>query len=392
MFEPIKRHLKLIKDHSLFLFGPRGSGKSTLIQNEFAKNSYYINLLDIDTEELFIQNPGELKNIANKLNKKTTHIIIDEIQKIPKLLDLVHLLIESTDKIFILTASSARKLKYGNANLLAGRAFVYNLHPFTSLELGKDFNLDETLHWGGLPKIHELDTVEKKTLFLTSYAQTYLKEEIQAEQLVRKLTPFRNFLRVAAQMNGKIINLSKISRDVKVEDKTIGEYYSILEDTLLGFTLHGFENSFRKQLSTKPKFYFFDIGVTRALNRSLENTLQEGTYAYGDAFEHFIILECIKLASYFKYEYRFNYLKTKDDVEIDLVVDRPGKPILFIEIKSSKQVMEEDLTSFIRLVRDFKKAEGECEAICFSRDAYKKQLGDITVFPWQEGLKEYFYN
>jgi uncharacterized protein len=386
----VKRHLKLVQDHSLFLFGPRGSGKSTLIQNEFAKKSLYIDLLDIETEDLLIQNPSELKNIVKKLGKKTSHIIIDEIQKIPKLLDLVHLLIESTDKKFILTGSSARKLKYGNANLLAGRAFVYNLHPFTSLELGKYFDLNQAMHWGSLPKLQELDTVVKKNLFLTSYAQTYLKEEVQAEQLVRKLTPFRNFLQVAAQMNGKIINLSKISRDVKVEDKTIGEYYSILEDTLLGFTLHGFENSFRKQLSTKPKFYFFDTGVTRALNRSLSNTLQEGTYAYGEAFEHFIILECVKLASYYKHDYQFSYLKTKDDAEIDLVVDRPGKPILFIEIKSSKQVRDEDLTTFARLVKDFKKTGDKCEAVCFSRDPYQKQIDDISIFPWQEGLKEYF--
>lgn len=386
----IKRHLKLIKDHSLFLFGPRGSGKSTLIRNEFSKNSHYIDLLDLETEEFFSQNPNELKNIVSKLNKRTTHIIIDEIQKLPKLLDLVHLLIESTDKKFILTGSSARKLKYGNANLLAGRAFVYNLHPFTSFELGKEFDLNQALHWGMLPKIHELDSIEKKSLFLTSYAQTYLKEEIQAEQLVRKLDPFRNFLRVAAQMNGKIINFSKISRDVKVEDKTIAEYYSILEDTLLGFTLHGFDHSFRKQLSTKPKFYFFDTGITRTLNRTLANNLQESTFAYGDAFEHFIILESIKLASYFKYEYRFNYLKTKDDAEIDLIVDRPGEALLFIEIKSSKQVREEDLTSFRKLVKDFKESGGNCEAVCFSRDPYIKQINDINVYPWQEGLKQYF--
>lgn len=382
----IKRQLKLSDNYSAFLFGPRGSGKSTLIKDQFATNSHYIDLLDTEVEEKLSQRPNELKDIVLNLDPCTSHVIIDEVQKIPKLLDLVHMLIESTDKKFILTGSSARKLKYGKANLLAGRAFVYNLHPFTFLELGNQFKLDQALRWGSLPKIHKLNEDEDKVRFLRSYAQTYIKEEVQAEQLVRKLNPFKHFLQVAAQMNGKIINHSKISRDVGVEDKTIAEYYSILEDTLLGFTLRGFKHSFRKQLSSKPKFYYFDIGVTRALNKTLGNNLTEGSYAYGNAFEHFIVLECIKLASYFKYEYQFSYLRTKDDAEIDLVVERPGKPILFIEIKSSTQVVEEDLSTYSRLVKDF----GECEAVCFSRDTYRKQIANITVYPWQEGIEKFF--
>lgn len=384
--DKVKRHLSLSRSQSLFLFGPRGAGKSTLINRQFASNSYLIDLLDIDTEEQFARNPGQLKEIVESLDKQISYVIIDEIQKIPKLLDLVHLLIESTDKKFILTGSSARKLKYGNANLLAGRAFVYNLHPFTSLELGDAFDLKSVLHYGLLPKVQEFEDEEDKKMFLKSYSQTYLKEEIQAEQLIRKLAPFRAFLEVAAQMNGKIINYSKISRDVGVEDKTIKEYYSILEDTLLGFSLNGFQHSFRKQLSSKPKFYFFDTGISRALNRSLSNKLEESSFAFGDAFEHFIILECIKLASYFCSEYRFNYLRTKDDAEVDLIVDRPGEPYLFIEIKSTKQVRAEDLTSLSKIAKDF----GSCEAVCFSRDPVRKVIDNVTVYPWQEGLKKFF--
>lgn len=382
----VKRHLKLSKEHSLFLFGPRGSGKSTLIKSQFADNSYLIDLLDIETEEKFARHPEELKYLVQSLGKNITHVVIDEIQKVPKLLDLVHLLIESTNKKFILTGSSARKLKYGNANLLAGRAFVYNLHPFTSIELGGAFQLKSALHFGLLPKAQELKDKNDKNFFLKSYTQMYLKEEIQAEQIVRKLDPFRNFLELAAQMNGKVINYSKISRDVSVEDKTIMEYYSILEDTLIGFSIRGFQHSFRKQLGSKPKFYFFDTGVVRALNRSLSNQLEESSFAFGDAFEHLIILECIKLAGYFCDDYRFNYLRTKDDVEVDLVVDRPGKPVLFIEIKSTKQVREEDISSLARISQDF----GFCEAVCFSRDSVKKTIGQITIYPWQEGLKEFF--
>jgi predicted AAA+ superfamily ATPase len=383
MSQDFKRLLKLPKKHSLFLFGPRGVGKSTLLKQCFAKNSYFIDLLDTDTEEKFSRNPEELRYLVEALDKKTSHIIIDEVQKIPRLLDLVHLLIEKYDKKFILTGSSARKLKYGNANLLAGRAFVYNLYPFSFLELGESFDLKAALHYGLLPKLVKFKKKEDKILFLKSYAQTYLKEEIQMEQLVRKLEPFRNFLEVSSQMNGKIINYSNIARDVGVEDKTIREYYSILEDTLIGFSLTAFQHSFRKQLSTKPKFYFFDLGVVRALNRTLNLPLEESTFEYGNAFEHFIITEVYKLVGYFHDEYRLHYLKTKDDVEVDLVIDRPGQPLLFIEIKSSKNVRAEDLSKFIKITKEF----GDCEAICLSRDECKKKIHNVMVYPWQEGLK-----
>jgi uncharacterized protein len=382
-----KRSINLNKTNSFFLFGPRGSGKSTLVRERFSKNSCYLNLLDLELEEKFTKYPNELKNLVENLDKKTTHVIIDEIQKIPKLLDLVHLLIEDTNKKFILTGSSARKLKYGNANLLAGRAFVYHLHPYTSFEIPGYFDLKHALKWGMLPKIYSLSNDEEKKLFLQSYAQTYLREEIQIEQLVRKLNPFRNFLEIAAQMNGKIINFKKIARDIGVGDTTVKDYYSILEDTLIGFKLNAFNHSFRKQLSTKPKFYFFDTGITRALNKNLTSELEESSFAFGDAFEHFIILEAIKLATYNKYEYSFYYLRTKHDAEIDLVVKRPGEKILFIEIKSSKQVRDEDLTTYSKLIEDF----GECEAVCFSRDEYTKTIKNITVYPWQEGLKKFFH-
>lgn len=157
------------------------------------------------------------------------------------------------------------KLKHGGANLLAGRAFVYNIYPFSSLELVKERSLKEILEWRLLPRILHLKSKEDKFRFLQSYAYTYLKEEIWAEQFIKNLDPFRYFLEVAAQMNGKILNFSSIAKDVGVDDKTVKNYYSILEDTLIGFYLNPFNSSFRKRLSSKPKFYFFDTGVTRAL-------------------------------------------------------------------------------------------------------------------------------
>ncbi len=383
----LKRIISLPANQSFFLFGARNTGKSTLLQQTFSdESSIWFDLLDPLEEDRFARDPNELKNIVLALPKKTKYIVLDEIQKVPKLLNVVHHLITETDKKFIMTGSSARKLKYGGANLLAGRAFIYHLFPFTYLELGNQFDLSDALHWGMLPSIYTFKTNNEKALFLQSYSLTYLKEEIWAEQFVKKLDPFRRFLEVAAQTNGKIINYSNIARDVGVDDKTVKEYFSLLEDTLVGYFLEPFQHSFRKRLSAKPKFYLFDTGVARALARQLSLPLQASTSNFGDLFEHFIINECYKLSSYFYPEYRFSYLRTKDDVEVDLIVERPGMPLLFIEIKSKSSVNPHDLSSFAQLIRDFP----NCEAVCFSNDKTRKKIENITIFPWREGLKEYF--
>ena len=383
----IPRLLSLPKNQHFFLFGPRNTGKSTLLRATFPlKSSLWIDLLDLNQEEQLQRHPTELKAMIAALPDTTTHIIIDEIQKIPKLLDLVHALIESTQKKFILTGSSARKLRHGGANLLAGRAFVYHLYPFSFLEVIDKFVLDDALRWGLLPKIYDFNTEEEKFQFLHAYTQTYLKEEIWIEQFIRKLDPFRKFLEVCAQCNGKIINVANLAYDVGVDAKTINAYFSILEDTLIGFFLEPYQNSFRKRLSQKPKFYFFDTGVTRALARSLSIPLQPSTSAYGEVFEHFIILECIKLASYCKQEFRFSYLKTKDDAEIDLIVERPGLPLLCIEIKSTDHLREIDIKNFSKLTADIP----NCTAICLSKDPATKQYGHVRALPWAMGIKEYF--
>lgn len=380
-----KRLLSLAKNQSLFLFGARNTGKSTLIKELFPE-ALYIDLLDTEQEERFSRSPKELKYIVDALSKDQTHVVIDEIQKVPKLLDIIHSLIESTSLHFILTGSSARKIKRGSSNFLAGRAFVYHLFPFSYIEVEEQFDLNSSLSFGMLPKISHFTTDEDKIAFLKAYAHTYIKEEVWAEHLIKKLEPFRRFLEVAAQMNGKIINYASISRDVGVDDKTVQHYFEILEDTLLGFSLSGFQHSVRKQLLSRPKFYFFDTGIKRALVRELSLPVQPGTYQFGELFEQFIILECIKLSSYQQNDYRFSYYMTKEGVEIDLVVERPGKPLLFIEIKSKDNVQEHDLKELRMLKRDLSNAE----YVCFSNDIYKKSIEDIDVYPWREGLKYYF--
>lgn len=384
----IKRLLQLPASRNFFLFGARNTGKSTLLKHIFGdKDCLWLDLLDPELEDRYARKPVSFKQEVLGLDDAVQHVIIDEIQKVPKLLDIVHQLIESTNKTFIMTGSSARKLKHGGANLLAGRAFVYNLFPLTSIEIGKGFDLDSALHWGTLPAVvHKMQNDSEKANFLRAYAQTYLKEEIWVEQFIRKIDPFRKFLEVSAQCNGQILNFKNISDDVGVDDKTIKQYFSILEDTLMGFMLEPYHNSFRKRLHSKPKFYYFDTGVCRALSWMLSVPIKKSTSYYGDIFEHFIILECVRLASYYFPEYRFSYIKTRDDVEIDLVVERPGKKLLCIEIKSTDNIREDKLSSFYNLVKDIPNSE----AICISQEPRAKKIGEILVLPWKNALERYF--
>lgn len=383
----LPRLLKLPDNQSFFLFGARGTGKSTLLKQQFTKqHTLWIDLLDPEEEDKYLRNPKDLYAEVLALSNDVSHVVIDEIQKIPKLLDVVHKLIEETSKKFVMTGSSARKIKYGSANLLAGRAFVYHLFPFSFLELKKKFDLDSALMWGLLPKIWEFENKTDRYEFLKAYTNIYLKEEVWGEHFIRKLQPFRRFLEVAAQANGKIINYSNIAGDVGVDDKTIKDYFLILEDTLIGFYLEPFHHSFRKRLSAKPKFYFFDTGVARALAGQISVLLQPQTSAYGEAFEHFVILECMKLCSYHRKDFRFSYLKTKDDAEIDLVVERPGQPLLFIEIKSKTSVQEQDLYTLKKIAKDFP----EAEFVCFSKSNRKKRYEEIVVWPWEAGIQHYF--
>ena len=256
-----RRLLQIPRRHSFFLFGARGTGKTTWIREAFGPDAaLYLDLLDPETEDLYRRTPGRLEQQVRALPGSVEWILIDEVQRAPRLLDVAHRLIESTGKRFVLTGSSARKLRRGASNLLAGRAFVYSLYPLTVPELQDSFVLDDALRWGTLPGLFSLDADEDRRAYLRAYALTYLKEEIVAEQIVRRLDPFRQFLEVAAQSNGAIVNYANIARDVGADPKTVITYFSILEDTLVGFLLPAFHRSIRKQQRVNPKFYFFDTG------------------------------------------------------------------------------------------------------------------------------------
>jgi predicted AAA+ superfamily ATPase len=317
----------------------------------------WFDLLDLDLQASLRERPNDLYHMVKAIPDDKPYIVIDEIQKVPALLDVVQRLMKDKEKIFILSGSSTRKLKADGANLLAGRAFVYHLYPFSYLELGEKFDLDAVLHWGTLPEIYQCHDDEQRREFLMAYAHTYLKEEVLAEQLVRDLAPFRKFIEVAAQCNGKIINYSNIARDVGVDDKTVKTYFGILEDTLVGFMLESYHGSLRKRIHKKPKFYFFDTGVVRALARLLSVPLLPSTNAYGNAFEHYIITECVRLNDYFRTDYKFTYIRTQNDYEVDLIIERPGQATLLIEIKSTKDVKEEMLKHLLKLKSDVENAE-----------------------------------
>ncbi len=379
----VSRLVKLSRSNSFFLFGPRGVGKTSLLKAKYPPNKdvYYIDLLLPKTEDRYRLSPEALR--AEVLESEPEWVIIDEVQKLPRLLDVVHSLIEETRQKFILTGSSARKLKRGAANLLAGRAFTYHLHPFTSVELGSNFDLGMALEWGLLPQVVSFQEADDKKEFLLSYSLSYLKEEIQAEQVVRRVDPFRFFLQIAAQMNGKPINYSKIAKDVGVDTTTVQNYFSILEDTLIGFYLTSYHKSIRKRQRGAPKFYFFDPGVVRALNDTLDVPMRPQTYMFGEAFEHFLILEIRKLADYKRKSWSYSYLQTKDDVEIDLIIEEKGKRTVCIEIKSGISICESDIKQFIKLTSAMKNVE----ALCLSNDSVAKRFGDVRCLHWRDGLR-----
>lgn len=379
------------------LLGPRGTGKSTLIHAALKKEKsiLWIDLLKPEDEERFIDRPSLLTDLVQA--QKFKIVVIDEVQKVPKILDVVHELIESKGIQFILTGSSARKLKRGSANLLAGRALAFQLNPFTHLELNKDFDLKEALQFGLLPRIYFPDphrpklkwTDEEKTQYLQTYARTYLREEIQIEQTVRKILPFRKFLEVAAQMNGKIIEYANISRDIGVDDKTVAEYFQILEDTLIGTLLYPYQQSERKRAGHKPKFYLFDPGVKRALDRTLSIPLQNGTGAYGDAFEHFLILEFLKISQIINPDIRLSFFRTVEGTqEIDLIVEIPGQPNALVEIKSTRKVDQKTIAKLRVFHGSFQINDKPPMLYILCQEPRPREVDGIRILPWKGGIKE----
>ena len=299
-----------------------------------------INLLNLDIYRRYISEPHLFRlEIEDKLRsipqKDILTVLIDEIQKLPELLDEVHYLLEQYKKRvqFLLTGSSARKLKRSGVNLLAGRAWTLRLHPLSSQEL--EINLQKALSIGTLPGIYQESKVSAKRS-LKAYAETYLKEEISQELLVRNINSFIRLLDLAGQMNGEPINFTKIARDSGVSVKTAQEYFDILVDTLVVFRIDGWSHSIRKQIRQAPKYYFFDCGVLNAINGELHTELKSNTYRYGRLFETFVVNEIIRANDYKELRYRFYYWRTNTGAKVDLILTRgPQDSPKAIEIKSN---------------------------------------------------------
>jgi len=272
-------------------------------------------------------------------------------------------------------------------NLLAGRAWIYHLYPFTTEELGNKFDLRKALEFGTLPDAYLAKSPDDAREYLMAYVATYLEKEIQQEQWVRNLALFRKFLSVAAQMNGKILNRSAIAKEIGINDVTVANYFEILEDTLLGIHLPAFHRSVRKAQRQAPKFYFIDPGIKRALDRTLTVNLMPQTSAWGEAFEHWVILEIVKRSHYSRQDWNFSYLRTKDDLEIDLVLEWPGKPLALIEIKSKTRVTESDCKALESIGPDLDK---KAEHFLFSLDPLDATFGKTKACHWEKGIDSLF--
>lgn len=385
----VQRLISLSESSSFLLLGARGTGKSTLLRERFAdRPTVWVDLLEPELEERLSRRPAALRELI-AATPAADWVVIDEIQKVPALLDIVHGCIEGSlgrgrRVRFAMTGSSARRLKRGAVNLLAGRAFVYHLFPLTSRELGSAFDLSRCLRFGTLPATLAFDTDSDRAEFLRAYARTYLREEVWSEHLIRRLDPFRRFLEVAAQCNGEILNFSNIARDVGVDHKTVASYFEILEDTLLGFMLEPWHSSVRKRQRQSPKFWWFDAGIARALSGLLTVDIVPRSGGFGRAFEHLVIVEIMRAADYARSDFRFFYLRTKDDAEIDLIIERPGCPPTLVEIKSTERVEPRHVRDLQRFLPDFPGAT----ALCLSRDPMRRRINGVLALPWQEGLAE----
>ncbi|MBF0216045.1 MAG: ATP-binding protein [Candidatus Omnitrophica bacterium] len=365
--------------HSLFLLGPRQTGKTYLIKNTLSP-VIFIDLLKHSEFMRYARDVSLLSGEVRALNIEEGLIVIDEIQRLPGLLDEVQLLMEEKPKMkFILTGSSARKLKRSGANLLGGRAITIHLYPFTHMELGDGFILEDALLFGTLPKIALEKKGEDKIRLLKSYIETYLNEEVTQEALIRNIPAFARFQELAAYENGNLINYQSLAREVGVHSKTIKEYFQILEDTLLGFFIYPYGRSSRTKIVSHPKFYFFDCGIVACLKNVIYSGLVAGTPPYGRAFEHFIMVETKRILDYSEAASKMSFFRTSDGAEIDMILEFRDE-IWAVEIKASGEPRLSD----VRGLRSFISDHGHTRAICvcFTPRPYKYEK--IEFLPWRD--------
>lgn len=349
-------------DGSIFLFGGRQTGKTTLLRQQFPDTTFF-DLLDTNVRRRLQQRPVLLYETL-KDKPMGTLVIIDEIPEVPELLNEVHRLIVERQLVFILCGSSARKLKRKGHNTLGGRALPVYLYPLVSAEI-PDFDIDRAVNYGTIPP-HYL--ARNPWRLLAAYIDVYLKEEIKEEALVRNLDAFQRFLEVAAFTDGEIINNNNIAQECGVHATTVSSYFDILEDTLIGYRIPAYTKAMKRRLVQAPRFYYFDVGVTNYLLHRKE--LIRGSADYGHAFEHLVVQELVAYMHYRHCEEKLSYWRTYTGVEVDIIV---GDARIAIEIKSTEEVQNRH----IKNLKAFAEEHPDSKLMIVSLDVFTRQMGNI---------------
>lgn len=360
-------HIKSLKQ-SFFLFGPRGTGKTSWLQTYF-NDALYIDLLKTRDYISLQADPSRLEGMV--LAHHSQWIIIDEVQKIPALLDEVHRLIEKYQRCFVLSGSSARKLKRGSANLLAGRAILYHMHPLTAVEIGESFDLAKALQYGLLPHSYLQNNAQD---FLESYMVTYLKEEVLQEGLVRNIGAFSRFIEIASFSQGNQLNLTTIAQECGISQKIVREYFDILEDLLIAVQIPCFAKRAQRKLVQHPKFYYFDAGVYQYIRP--RGPLDIPEEIGGAAFETLFLQHLRAIIDYERLDLKIYFWRTATQIEVDFIVY--GENGLFaFELKSTPHIRNKDLSALKIFKADYPIAR--CYLI-YTGDHIEQQ-NDIRIIP-----------
>lgn len=359
-------------DEAMFLFGARQVGKSTLLQTEFQDAIYY-DLLIPGIRKSFKRNPDLFKEALSS-KPAGTLVIVDEIQKVPELLDLAHWLMVNKGLKFILSGSSARKLRKSGANTLGGRAQPRTLYPLVWQEV-TDFQIDKAVQNGMIPRHYLADDATDR---LEAYVDVYIKEEIQEEAAVHDIDAFERFMEVAAISDGEMLNYSNIASDCSVSAKTVKSYFQILYDTLLGYEIPAYRKVIKRQLVQAPKFYYFDVGLSNFLMG--RHNMKRGSDEYGHAFEHYVMQEIIAYRGYNRRREEISYWHTYTHQEVDAVI---GDAKVAIEIKSSEQVKTRHKSG----LKAFKEEHPDCRLILVSLDPITRISGDVELLYVTDFLK-----
>jgi uncharacterized protein len=360
---------------SILLLGPRGTGKTMWAKHTF-NDAIYVDLLDFSYYRILSKSPDELEKYIPK--NFTGWIIIDEVQRIPELLNEVHRLIESFHYKFLLTGSSARSLRRKGVNLLAGRALRYNMHPLTIQELGNDFDLSKVLCYGLLPAVIQHENPEK---YLTTYVESYLREEILQEGLTRNIGVFTHFLEAASFSQGNIINFSEIAREIGVSRQIVTDYFTILEDLLIAYRLSPFIRRAKRRMVVHAKFYFFDVGVYRAIRP--RGPIDSNSEIDGPGLETLFLQSFFAINDYYQLNHKIYFWRTSNGQEVDFIIY--GRKGLFaIEVKHTKTISNKNLNGLI----SFKKDYPEAKLYLLYLGKIRQYFDEIIAIPMEIALQE----